>query len=278
MGKRGWRVIVLSNIPDVVDMMTTTLARLGHEPVATVAADWKISSADALALRNGVSGSETLVAPDKDSLEPILQSLKPDLLFSWAFPWLIPDGALKVARFGSINYHPSLLPRHRGPFPVAWTIRMGDENYGVTWHRMDSALDTGHILAQRSTPASVEDTSSDITPRLSGLGLRMLSGVIDRAVAGDPGDPQPTDGATVEGGFGSDYAKIDWSMPARTVHDQVRAWGFIPSDYKIVGPIGELNGCTVRIVHTTLNKPDGDAQRVECGDGPIWILKTELSG
>jgi methionyl-tRNA formyltransferase len=225
-----------------------------------------------------VSGVQSIVAPDKGSLEPILQSFTPDFVFSWGFPWRVPDGALEVARFGTINYHPSLLPRHRGPLPMAWTIRMRDDYYGVTWHRMAAAYDSGHILAQRSTPASVEDTSSDITPLLSGIGLRMLRGVIDRAVAGDPGDPQPTEGMTEEGVFEIEYATIDWSMPARTVHDQVRAWGFVPSALSAMAPTGELNGRTVHVVRTTLNEPDGDAQRVECGDGPIWILKSEPIG
>src|SRR5665213_1254922 len=180
MGNRGWKVVVLSNIPDVVDMLTTTLARLGHEPIATVAANWKRSSPGGSLLHEGttVSGIESIVAPDKASLEPILQSSEPDFVFSWGFPWRVPDGALQVARYGTINYHPSLLPRHRGPFPLAWTIRMGDEHFGVSWHRMEPAFDAGPILAQRSTLASVEDTSSDVVPRLSSLGLRMLGGVI----------------------------------------------------------------------------------------------------
>jgi methionyl-tRNA formyltransferase len=279
MGNNGWKVVVLSNIPEVVDMLTTTLARLGHEPIATIAANSKNSPPDGLLHEAAaVSGVESIIAPDKDSLEPILQSFKPDFVFSWGFPWRVPDGALEVARFGTINYHPSLLPRHRGPLPVAWTIRMQDDHYGVSWHRMAAAYDSGPILAQRSTPASVDDTSSDITPLLSAIGLRMLRGVIDRAAAGDPGDPQPTEGITEEGLFEIEYATIDWSMPARAIHDQVRVWGFIPTMWPVTGPECELNGRRVRVVHTTLHEPDGEAQRVECGDGPIWILQTEPIG
>jgi hypothetical protein len=51
-----------------------------------------------------------------------------------------------------VNGHPSLLPRHRGPIPVAWAIRAGDEEIGITFHRMDAELDTGPILAQRRYP------------------------------------------------------------------------------------------------------------------------------
>ena len=258
-------------------MLTSTLARLGHESVGTIAANWKISAGDALALADcgSASGVESFIAADSAALEPIVQSLQPDFVFSWGFPWRIPDGALNAPKFGSINYHPSLLPRHRGPFPVAWTVRMGDENFGVTWHRMDSAFDAGPILAQRSTPACVEDTSADIVPRLASLGLRMLRGVIDRAVMGDPGDPQPLDGATKEGPFESDYVMIDWSRPARDVHDQVRAWRFIPRIYSVMGALGELDGRTVRVLRTTLQDPEGEGHLVHCGDGPIWVLQTE---
>jgi hypothetical protein len=146
---------------------------------------------------------------------------------------------------------------------MAWTIRMGDENYGVTWHRMDSAFDAGPILAQRSTPAGVEDTSSDVSPRLSSLGLRKLRDVIDRAVAGDPGDLQLTEGATEEGPFGSDYATIDWSTAGAYCADQVRAWPFISSTHSVMGPIGEVHGpgCPHDVAGSSLQWSSGGVRR-----------------
>ena len=65
------------------------------------------------------------------------------------FPWKVPADALAVPKLGWLNGHPSLLPRHRGPVPLAWAIRNGDEDFGITFHRMDAELDTGPILAQR---------------------------------------------------------------------------------------------------------------------------------
>jgi methionyl-tRNA formyltransferase len=277
MGKRGLRVAVLSNVPEVVDFLTVTLERLGHELVSSVAANSKRPVAVPT-----VAGAMTaplhagwVVAPDKESLESILKHSAPDLLLCWGFPWRIPMGALKVPSFGAVNFHPSLLPRHRGPYPVAWTIRMGDENFGVTWHRIEAEFDTGPIMAQRSSPVSVEDTNRDVIPRLTSIGLRMLGSVIDRMADGEPGDPQPTEGATEEGSFGRDYAVIDWSLPARAVHDQVRAWGFIPPETSVVGPIGKLNGRSVRVLSASLTNPDVDALRIECGDGPLWVTETE---
>jgi methionyl-tRNA formyltransferase len=262
-------------------MTATTLRRLGHEPVAAVGALRRkptpgLTSLDATST---VPGTQVVIAPDKDSVEPILRSLGPDLVLSWAFPWRVLEGALTVPRYGSVNYHPSLLPRHRGSNPVAWTIRMGDSNYGVTWHRMDPGFDSGPILAQRASPVLDEDTIYDVVPRLTVVALRTLRGVIERVARGDPGDPQPTDGVTEAGPFGDDYATIDWSMRAREVHTQVRAWAFTPGTHSVIGPIAELQGRHVRILRTSLHPPgDGsgsDGLIVECGDGPLWVLATE---
>ena len=87
------------------------------------------------------------------SIAPLLASVEPDLVVCMGFPWKIPPDALAVPRLGWLNGHPSLLPRHRGPLPVAWAIREGDEEIGITFHRMDADLDTGPILAQRRYPA-----------------------------------------------------------------------------------------------------------------------------
>jgi methionyl-tRNA formyltransferase len=277
MGKKALRIAVLSNIPEVVTMLASSVQRLGHELTISVAAVRKQSvtgPTDASAIA-APSVPKSVIAPDKGSLESILKCSGPDLMLSWGFPWRIPDEALAVPTLGSINYHPSLLPRHRGPQPEAWTIRMGDENFGVTWHRMVAEFDRGPIMAQRSTPASPDDTGQDVILQLTSLGLRMVGDVIARAAAGDPGDPQPTEGATEEGFFGRDYAEIDWSMPVKAVHDQVRAWGCVPRPYSVIGPIGKVNGRSVRVISTSRTQPDGDALRVECGDGPIWLTQTE---
>lgn len=280
MSTGGWRIVILSNIPDVADMLASTLRRLGHEPVAAMAALRRkptpgLASFDASTV---IPGTPVLIAPDKESVEPMLASLQPDLAVSWAFPWRLSPGALRVPTYGVINYHPSLLPRHRGSNPVAWTIRSGDSDYGVTWHRMDSTFDTGAILAQKSTPVLVEDTVYDVVPRLCTLGLRMLRGVLERVAAGDPGDPQSNEGASDAEPFGLDYASIDWSMPARAVHDQVRAWAFTPGTHSVVGPIGEVDGTMVRVLRTSLDRPAEEGLRIECGDGPLWILEMEPLG
>ncbi len=273
------RVLVMTAVPDVATMITHSLRRLGHEPVGVVGAHRRRPTPGLALLDESfkLPGVEVVVSPDKEAVDQIVKSFQPDLMLSWAFPWRIRQEALDVPSYGSINYHPSLLPRHRGANPVAWTIRMGDSHYGVTWHRMDSEYDSGPILAQRATAVHVEDTIFDVVPRLSAIGMRMLPSVLKRIADRDPGDPQPTHGATEAGPFEDDYVTIDWSKPAGSIHAQVRAWAFTPGTHSVVGPFGELDGERVRILRTTL-QPDTKAQRVECGDGPIWILASEPSG
>jgi methionyl-tRNA formyltransferase len=279
MEQPGWRVVILSTIPGVVETLATTVRRLGHVPVAAVSARRRDElSGVAPAAPSVESGIDVVVAPRNAEVEPILRSLAPDLVLTWAFPWRVSDLALAVPHHGAVNYHPSLLPRHRGPNPLGWTVRSGDSQYGVTWHRMESGFDTGPILAQRTTPATDEDTVTDVIARLTVLAVRLLPAVFTRLAAGDVGDPQDPAGLTDAPPFGEDYATIDWSSPARSVHTQVRAWGFTPGTRSVPGPLAELDGQTIRITETTLRDPGPAGRRVECGDGPLWVLGIEPVG
>ncbi len=221
-------------------------------------------------------GLDVLIARNKWSMEPLLRSVRPDLAICWGFPWRIPLEALQVPRLGSINSHPAPLPRHRGPIPISWAIRDGDHSYGMTWHRMDANLDTGGILAQGEVEMRDDEFSFlELGPRLAEAALRLLPRALERVAAGDPGDPQPAEGATWAGHLGEDYAEVDWSKSAREIHNQVRAWAFAtPSE--VVGPVAELDGRRLRLTRTSLADPaDPKAVRMETGDGPIWVVAWE---
>ena len=222
------------------------------------------------------TGVDVLLVTSKHAIEPLLRAYAPDLVVCWGFPWRIPLAALQVPRLGSINCHPALLPRHRGPIPLAWAFRDGDGQYGVTWHRMDAQLDTGPVLAQATVP--MEDDDFDIWnvgPRMGAVALGLLPAVLERVAAGDPGDPQSDEGATWAGHFGEDYVAVDWTQPARSIHNQVRAWQFTFGLSPVIGPIAQLDGGPVRLTRTSLVDPGGEARRMEAGDGPIWVVSWE---
>jgi methionyl-tRNA formyltransferase len=277
------RVVVVSNPPPVVNAVVPHLAELGHEVVALLAARtepgrppppaWVERLADA----NAPAGIDLLFPHDKHGVKRLLRAYEPDLMLCWGFPWKIPAAALAVPRLGSINLHPAELPRYRGPVPFAWALRSGDSRIGVTWHRMDAELDTGPILGQATVP--IEDTDQtilDIGPRTTAAALGLLPAVLEKAIAGDPGEPQDDSQATWAGHFEDDeYARVDWLHSARKIHVQVRAWQLTFNMSGIVAPVADLDGERVRLVRTSLTDPGDGARRVEAGDGPLWIVESE---
>jgi len=277
----SWRIVAICSVKPLADGLVDTLRDLGHKPVALLAprrsggpprpSHLELTDASA------PEGLDLLLARDKHAIEPLLRAYEPDLMLCWGFPWKIPQSALEVPRLGSINMHPALLPRHRGPIPLAWALRDGDSVWGQTWHRMDAELDTGNLLAQGTVP--IEDGDVNIEQfgaKLIGGALDLLPHALERVAAGDPGDVQPVEGASWAGHFEDDgYVRIDWSQPARAIHNQVRAWHLTFNLSGIRAPIAELDGEEVVVLQTRLTDPGGGARQVDCGDGPIWVVATE---
>lgn len=283
MSSESLRIVLVSNVFPVIELLEPFLRDLGHKPVAVIGAriapDRLTSSrAEQLSqLATAAPPSLDVVLPrDKHALEPLLRTYSPDLLVCWGYPWKIPLEALAVPRLGSINQHPALLPRHRGPVPLAWALREGDSEFGLTWHRMDAELDTGPILAQATVPILDDDTTiEEIGPRLEAAALRLLPGVLERVAAGDPGDTQSEEGSSWAHHFGEDYVEVDWSRPAREIHNQVRAWRLTFELAPVRGPVAELDGQRVRLLRTSLTERAEAISEVECGDGPLWVLEHE---
>jgi methionyl-tRNA formyltransferase len=275
------RIVTICSIAPIAHALVGALCELGHDPVAILgprrddgrAMPPHLVITDATAPR----GVDLLFARDKHAIKPLLRAYEPDLMLCAGFPWKIPQAALDVPRLGSVNQHPALLPRHRGPIPFAWTVREDDPVWGMTWHYMDAELDTGNLLAQGSIPVRDDDVVIDeFAPRIQAMALGLLPEVLARVIAGDPGDPQPAEGATWAGHFeDDDYARIDWSNSARAIHNQVRAWHLTFGMSGLRAPRGEIDGEEVVVLQTRLADPGADARRVECGDGPVWVVATE---
>jgi methionyl-tRNA formyltransferase len=274
----AWRVAIVTRILPVALGFDGLLRDLGHEPVALV------TSRDGPG-RYGPAGDvgpllaelpahlDVLLPSRRDRLAPLLESVRPDLAVCMGFPWKVPVAALDVPRLGWLNGHPSLLPRHRGPIPVAWTIRDGDERAGVSFHRMDAELDTGPVLAQRAFPVGEYVPPDDFYGRMGPIVIETLAEALARLAAGEEGDAQQ--GGDYQSFFAASDAMLDLSRPALDVHRLVWAWRYaIPEPGAERGALLTLDGATVRVLATALEDREG-ARRVECGDGPLWVLETE---
>jgi methionyl-tRNA formyltransferase len=279
------RVALFTRLPEVAVFYDARLRELGHECVGVVTAHGPAGRYGDEPLGALVEAAprhlDVLVANEPSRFAALLAALEPDVAVSGGFPLRIPAEALRVPRHGVVNGHPSLLPRLRGPNPIGWALRNGDERIGFTFHRMDENFDTGALLAQGSAPLADAEGPSDVVGRMIGLAGSLLGTALARVEAGDPGDVQDESQAGYAGFFDPEYAEIDWSRPAEEVHRQVRAWWVAAVREGPRGALAELDGTRVRVLRTRLDGDEGGV-RVECGDGPIWVLETapsdELSG
>jgi methionyl-tRNA formyltransferase len=275
------RVALFTRLPEVAVFYDARLRELGHDCVGVVTAHGPEGRYGDEPLGALVDASprhlDVLVANAPSHFAALLASLEPDVAVSGGFPLRIPPEALRVPRHGVVNGHPSLLPRLRGPNPIGWALRNGDDRIGFTFHWMDEDFDTGALLAQGSAPLADADSPGDVVDRMIGLAGSLLSTALERVEAGDPGDVQDETHASYAGFFEPDYAEIDWSRPAEEVHRQVRAWWVAAVRDGPRGALAELDGERVRVVRTRLDGDEGGV-RVECGDGPIWVLETAPSG
>jgi methionyl-tRNA formyltransferase len=120
--------------------------------------------------------------------------------------------------------HGSLLPRFRGRAPVNWAVAKGETKTGATLHRMRSRADTGEIVDQEEVPIGPDDTAIEVQKRVTAAAVRVLARRLEELKAGTaPERPQDESKATRFGRRRPEDGRIDWSRPAREVHDLVRA-------------------------------------------------------
>jgi methionyl-tRNA formyltransferase len=267
--------VIVSHAPPAVVGIDAVCREAGHEPVALVAAR-KMTNPDnvgALVLETPRE-LDVVFAARKERLAPIFRSYEPDLVICLGFSWLMPQEALDVPRLGAINIHPSMLPRYRGPIPLPWAVRNGETEIGMTVHRMDAQFDTGAILAQAPIPLDPAFWSfEEVIPQYAATLGELLPRALERVARGEQGDPQEGDPGVYAGWFEDEFLEVDWTRPAREIHNQVRAWAFL-GGLREGAPVGAVDGEQVKILRTSLAPVDG-APRVECGDGPIWIVESK---
>jgi methionyl-tRNA formyltransferase len=161
-----------------------------------------------------------------------LAGFHPELIVVAAFGCILPREVLSLPEFGCLNVHPSLLPKHRGPSPVADTLLCGDVFAGVTIMLMDEALDSGPILAQRKEAVSALDTTGSLTHKLASAGAELLMETLPEWLEGRL-KPQAQDegGATYSKLIANRDGELDWRLTAVELWRRVRAFNPWPGCY-----------------------------------------------
>ncbi|MGE0571401.1 MAG: methionyl-tRNA formyltransferase [Dehalococcoidia bacterium] len=137
---------------------------------------------------------------------------------------ILPIEAFAIPYLGTIQYHPSLLPAHRGASAINWAIINGDEETGITIFWPDEGLDTGPVLLERAVPIGADDTVGSLYfNQLFPMGVEAISEAVRLVVAGEaPRDVQEHTLATHEPPCREKHAEIRWFAPARQVYALIR--------------------------------------------------------
>ncbi len=163
-----------------------------------------------------------------------LEALAPDAIVVAAYGRILPLSVLGIPSRGALNIHPSLLPRYRGPSPVATAILDGRSKVGVTLMLMDEGMDTGDIVAQRETDALPVETAGELTIRLFSLGAELLRDTLPGWLAGSVLPvPQDDAKATVTRLMVKEDGEMDWSLSAVQLERRVRAFDPWPGCYTL---------------------------------------------
>jgi methionyl-tRNA formyltransferase len=169
--------------------------------------------------------------------------LKADLCVMAYVTLFVPEEMLNLPTHGTIQYHPSLLPRHRGPSSINWPIIWGETRTGLSIFWPDNGLDTGPILLQKDVEILDTDTLGSLYfDRLYPLGVTALLEAVDLVRAGKaPKIPQDETQATYEGWCRKEQVQIDWHKPLQEIWNLVR--GADPQP----GAWTTYNGTTVQL-------------------------------
>ncbi len=154
-----------------------------------------------------------------------LRELSPDLVVVAAYGRLLPPAVLGLPRYGCLNLHPSLLPRHRGPSPVATAILEGDVSTGITLMLLDEGMDTGPVIAKREYALTGEETAGELTNLLFDMGAQLLAESLRPWTCGElQAQAQDDTRATISRKLEREDGLADWRLPAMSLSRQCRAY------------------------------------------------------
>ncbi len=198
-----------------------------------------------------------------------LRETEPDVIVVAAYGKILPQAILDIPRLGCVNVHASLLPKYRGAAPVQWALYRGERETGVSIMRMEAGLDTGPVLLARAVPVGPDDDAPGLTMKLAQVGAEALVEALRRLDAGEV-EPRRQDdaAATYAPPLTKEQARLDWSRPARALHDQVRAFRPWP------GTVATLGGRPVKVLRTRV-VPGGSGPEAMREPGEVVAVTPE---
>lgn len=203
-----------------------------------------------------------------------------DLFVLASYGNILPQELLDVPKLGSLNVHPSLLPKYRGATPIQTALLEGQRETGVSIMLMDAGMDTGDIVLQERTPIAADERYGELHDRLAAFGAQALAHALDLARSGHiPHHPQ-NGTPNVTRPLRKGDLQIDWAWPVQRIVNTVRAFAPAPAARAM------LDGVPVKLLRAragvsnivpatagTVLGVSGDAVCVRCGEGTVEIAE-----
>ena len=215
-----------------------------------------------------------------------IRELAPDVVVTAAFGQILSQELLDIPKYGTLNVHASLLPKHRGAAPIQWSILMGDRTTGVTIMRTDAGLDTGDMLRSAEVEIGEDETAGELTERLSQLGAGLLVETLDDWLEGRIAPvKQDESESSYEPMLTRELSEIDWTKPAEQIARQVRGlnpWPEAVTSYNG----GKLKVCRARTAALETSAEPGtvvasgarEGLIVACGEGCLELTEIQAPG
>lgn len=209
-----------------------------------------------------------------------MTALRPDLAVVVAFGQLLPADIFDLPEHGTLNVHPSLLPKYRGAAPIAHTLLAGEGITGVSIMRVDSGLDSGPVVARTKVTVDEEETAGQLGARLAESGAALLFGVLESYLSGESlPEPQQDGSATYAPAIQKKDGFMNWSGTAIQARNHVRAFNPKPGCYtNFRGEILKIWKVRLLITKVIPDMPVGrllqlgKSLAVVCGDGRLVEL------
>ena len=190
-----------------------------HNPNETI---W-FSSTEELAKQHNIP-VYTPESPNTPEMLDLIQTLQPDLIFSFYYRQLICQKIIDLPRLGAFNMHGSLLPKYRGRCPVNWAILHGEAKTGATLHWMVKAADAGDIVDQETIEIDSEDNAGQVTLKINTAAVEIVKRQIEKLKKGDAVRlVQDVSAATYFGGRTPKDSLIIWQQSSLQVYNLIRA-------------------------------------------------------
>lgn len=212
-----------------------------------------------------------------------LKSLTPDLIVVVAYGQILPQSVLDLPAYGCINVHASLLPKYRGAAPINKAIMDGEPETGITTMYMDAGLDTGDILLKCKLEIGLNETAGELHDRLAKLGRQAMVETLHQLCAGTlKRIPQVDALSSYAPMLTKEDGLIDWTRPAREIHNQVRGLDPWPGAYTYLGgkllKIAETEPIETTGPNGSVLRADKNGVLVACGSGALLIHALQMAG